>query len=813
MKNSIFLTVLLGLFLVSAAWASGEHFIADEMGFYQDPWRAHIDRDYAAMPEAESGWPQNPGWPQVIPAHVNFIPFRGVCLADINADGFLEIVASSEYKVYVFDYEGNVLSGWPVNTIEIPQGAPSVGDVDNDGMLEIVQGTRGWTSGGRLYVFEADGSVSPGFPVNFSEQNIAGSPCLYDLDRDGTLEIIVGTRNHPIGHLRVVRYDGSQFGGNWPVALDHVPTGTAAVGDVDNDGQPEIAYMSYNSIYLLNADGTPLSGFPWTCPWGNFSYQSIALHDLNGNGYLELICATHRMVGASGAAFVLDYQGNLLPGWPRYLSRWTYSPPSVVDLFGNGEPVIVVGASGMIYPTDVVYAFEPDGTILPGFPVCVTGSVGGPFGIGDLEGDGTNYIAFDAYISATLGSIYVCDRGGVIHDPYPLQPWGVAYMNGVQLGDLNRNGVMELVNISHCFGTIANINVWSERSFYGDRPAEWETYHADNHRTGLYNPMGGNQLPGHFNLIGPDSGFAGAPPIVFEWEAAIDPNGDEVNYWIVYDSTINMQNPTVTFVGTDTNITSDELEMTSGVYYYWYVTADDMISGWVTASNQKFWSVMLRGLRMRCEAITPVFCQGKNFYFKLVIDNSTGSNVSGILTFGGYAGYDCDPANALVAKPRAKTYAPGETLEYYFFKVPNAAGPGPYSASIGGTLCDVDLFCCMNVDIVQCEPWRIGDNTTWELVETDRPEVGLPTVTSLAQNYPNPFNAITNISYNLAEAGNVSLNVYDITGRLVVTLIDGQMDAGEHVVAWDASNVSSGVYFYKLSTGDFTEIKRMTLLR
>jgi hypothetical protein len=119
----------------------------------------------------------------------------------------------------------------------------------------------------------------------------------------------------------------------------------------------------------------------------------------------------------------------------------------------------------------------------------------------------------------------------------------------------------------------------------------------------------------------------------------------------------------------------------------------------------------------------------------------------------------------------------------------------------------------MNLDIIQCGPFRIGDNTEWSLHEVERPEVGLPTFTSLDQNYPNPFNATTNISFNLAEAGNVSLNVYDITGRLVTTLVDGQMDAGQHVVAWDGSNVSSGVYFYKLSTGDYTATKSMNLLK
>jgi len=216
---------------------------------------------------------------------------------------------------------------------------------------------------------------------------------------------------------------------------------------------------------------------------------------------------------------------------------------------------------------------------------------------------------------------------------------------------------------------------------------------------------------------------------------------------------------------------------------------------------------------MRCQTLSPVFCRGKKFYFKLTVKNNTEDNISGNLTFSGYASYDCDPTNLLVGIPRYKTYPPGLTEEYYQFKVPGAAAPGPYSASVGGVLAGVELFGCMNTDIIECVPWRVGGNTSWELVEAERPEVGLPTVTSLAQNYPNPFNANTNISFDLAEAGNVSLNVYDITGRLVTTLVDGQMDAGEHLVAWDASSVSSGVYFYKLTTVDYSATKSMNLLK
>jgi len=221
------------------------------------------------------------------------------------------------------------------------------------------------------------------------------------------------------------------------------------------------------------------------------------------------------------------------------------------------------------------------------------------------------------------------------------------------------------------------------------------------------------------------------------------------------------------------------------------------------------------GVVMLCDHVGPWFCRGRDFSFKLTIYNPLGENVSGTLTFRGYSGYDCDPGNVLVSIRRPKTFPPGVTEQYYRFKVPNAVGPGQYSTSISGTLGGVDLFCCMNTDIVECGPWKSGGNSEWELVEVDRPEfeVSLPTVTYLAQNYPNPFNAATEISYSLAEASDVKLTIHNLRGQLVETVVDGRQEAGVHQVIWDASQYSSGVYFYKLQAGDFVSTKKMNLLK
>lgn len=84
---------------------------------------------------------------------------------------------------------------------------------------------------------------------------------------------------------------------------------------------------------------------------------------------------------------------------------------------------------------------------------------------------------------------------------------------------------------------------------------------------------------------------------------------------------------------------------------------------------------------------------------------------------------------------------------------------------------------------------------------------------ALSQNYPNPFNPTTNINYQLPHAGLVTMKMFDVLGREVMTVVNGLMEAGKHTVQIDGSRLSSGMYFYRLESGSFTSVKKMMLLK
>ena len=112
-----------------------------------------------------------------------------------------------------------------------------------------------------------------------------------------------------------------------------------------------------------------------------------------------------------------------------------------------------------------------------------------------------------------------------------------------------------------------------------------------------------------------------------------------------------------------------------------------------------------------------------------------------------------------------------------------------------------------------------GQNTELQLVADelvtgiDEKSPSTPLSYSLADNYPNPFNASTTIGFELPVQSQVVMDIFDVTGRKVATLFNGIEPAGYHRLTWSPGDVSSGVYFYRLQTGEYSESKKLIFLK
>jgi hypothetical protein len=112
-----------------------------------------------------------------------------------------------------------------------------------------------------------------------------------------------------------------------------------------------------------------------------------------------------------------------------------------------------------------------------------------------------------------------------------------------------------------------------------------------------------------------------------------------------------------------------------------------------------------------------------------------------------------------------------------------------------------------------------GEITEWEnsgeswndlLSSTDQET---PVAFDLSEPYPNPFNPVTTFQFSLPEEALVQLNVYNVGGRKISTLIDGLRQAGIHQISFDGSHLSSGIYVYRLETGSYTQTGKLVLMK
>lgn len=145
---------------------------------------------------------------------------------------------------------------------------------------------------------------------------------------------------------------------------------------------------------------------------------------------------------------------------------------------------------------------------------------------------------------------------------------------------------------------------------------------------------------------------------------------------------------------------------------------------------------------------------------------------------------------------------------------PDCGGPGDSPCIDAGDSSFVDslISCDWGLGTLRSDMGAYGGGDSLQAGIPEQQE-NIPTCFYLSQNYPNPFNATTVINYRLPTNNSVKLEIYSLLGQKVATLLNGKQQAGYRSVVWDVPDLSSGLYFYKLTAGDFTKTKRMILVK
>jgi hypothetical protein len=160
-----------------------------------------------------------------------------------------------------------------------------------------------------------------------------------------------------------------------------------------------------------------------------------------------------------------------------------------------------------------------------------------------------------------------------------------------------------------------------------------------------------------------------------------------------------------------------------------------------------------------------------------------------------------------------------------FLVLANRVISGQYVSFRGSTLKPGHInntATCLNELYDGCDPFAslgesVADKYSWIPTAASDEELSeestLPEKFGLEQNYPNPFNPTTEISFTLPQATHVTIEIFNVMGQQVSLLVDGHREAGTHKVDWDGASVASGVYFYRLTTPEFVQTKKMLLMK
>ena len=427
------------------------------------------------------------GFPLQFPRQQGFTTLDGPVAADIDSDGNLEIVMNISRKMHVINSDGTNAAGFPVSIDHIMQHSPAVGDLDGDGSLEIVAQARSANINETyVYAWHSDGSLVSGFPVTFGG-GFYESPVLYDLDKNGKLEVIMSFNNK----VYVIDYDGSVKSG-WPVEIGRINNSRPAVGDINGDGYSDVIVGTYAKdkitgeesgyLFAINHLGELLRGFPIPADSGlGFHRSDPVLADFDGDGVLEIaVTMVNYESPYASRTVVFDGDGKSVNKWD---TGYSGSRLSIADLDRDGILEILTWSFDSIYVNNI------NDRKIEGWPAAVNihwneyeGAIGNIYG-------SNGYELLWGSSARKHGKSWIWSKSS---EGIPL-PWSPIRVDGFQLSvlllsDLERDGLVDIVRVSYTIDPPQTLIHAYEvpGSDYNLNEFPWAMYGHDRYHTGQY---------------------------------------------------------------------------------------------------------------------------------------------------------------------------------------------------------------------------------------------------------------------------------------------------------------------------------------